>query len=373
MAKSQISTTNELLGLAAELYQLSDVDAIIDKVLARLQELYSVETKLSAEAEGEISLPLKLRDTTCAYICLGSSLRVKRSDAKRHPESGEGSLSAQGMGIATPASRARNDVTELELFMNLVSQRIDQLQLTMDLSASHERLLEQSRYMSQIFSTVSHELRTPLTNVIGFSELMLSRELDTKTQKQYLSEIARSARRLSTLVNDFLDLSRVEASGSIRLDDCEPADIDWIAERAWKDLNAELILTNKPAEIEWQIAKNLPKINADSDAMIRVFINLFSNALKYGSGSKIVCAISVTKNLVQVKVEDKGIGIPQDMLDSIFDRFVRVDNGVTRETGGTGLGLWICRQIIEAHGGKIYCKSKLGAGTQVCFTVPYIK
>ncbi len=352
MAKSQLSTSTELLQLISDISALTDVDAIIDKVLSRLQELYSLKTILSAEAEGELALPLKLRDTTCAYICLGCEVP---SRGKRK-------------GIAAP----RNDA-ELQLFMQLVSQRIDQLQLTMDLSASNERLLEQSKYMSQIFSTVSHELRTPLTNVIGFSELMLARELDAKTQQQYLSEVARSARRLSTLINDFLDLSRVEANGCIRLDEREPADIDWIAERAWKDLNSELILSHKPAEIEWQIAKGLPNLLVDSDAMVRVFINLFSNALKYGAGSKISCQIAVTKDLVQVKVEDKGIGIPQDMLSAVFDRFVRVDNGVTRETGGTGLGLWICQQIIEAHGGKIWAESKINQGTSVYFNLPYIK
>ncbi len=367
MAKSQLSTSTELLQLISDISALTDVDAIIDKVLSRLQELYSLKTILSAEAEGELALPLKLRDTTCAYICLGCEV------PSRGKRMGIATATSSPRNDKASAARARNDRAELELFMQLVSQRIDQLQLTMDLSASNERLLEQSKYMSQIFSTVSHELRTPLTNVIGFSELMLARELDAKTQQQYLSEVARSARRLSTLINDFLDLSRVEANGCIRLDEREPADIDWIAERAWKDLNSELILSHKPAEIEWQIAKGLPKLLVDSDAMVRVFINLFSNALKYGAGSRISCQIAVTKDLVQVKVEDRGIGIPQDMLTAVFDRFVRVDNGVTRETGGTGLGLWICQQIIEAHGGKIWAESKVNQGTSVYFNLPYIK
>ncbi len=344
MAKTQISSSTELLYLISEISSLTDVDAIIDKVLAQLSKLYKTEAKLSAHEEGSLSLALKIKDTTCAYISFTAACKWSKEDKK-----------------------------ELGLFMQLVSRCIDQLQLTIDLSASNERMLEQSRYMSQIFSTVSHELRTPLTNVIGFSELMLARDLDPETNKQYLSEIARSARRLATLINDFLDLSRVEASGEIRLDDPEPADIDWIAERAWKDLNAEVILNREPAQIEWQIAKNLPKVNVDSDAMIRVFINLFSNALKYGSGSKIICQMAVTKDLVQVRVEDKGIGIPQEMLDSVFDRFVRVDNGVTRETGGTGLGLWICRQIVEAHGGRIWITSELNKGSSIHFTLPYIK
>ncbi len=344
MVKSQISSSTELLHLISDISSLTDVDAIIDKVLAQLSKLYKTEAKLSAQEEGSLSLALKLKDTTCAYISFIAARKWSKEDKN-----------------------------ELELFMQLVSRRIDQLQLTMDLSATNERLLEQTRYMSQIFSTVSHELRTPLTNVIGFSELMLARELNPEINKQYLSEIARSARRLATLVSDFLDLSRVEASGEIRLDNPEPADIDWIAERAWKDLNAEVILNREPAQIEWQLAKNLPKVNVDTDAMIRVFINLFSNALKYGSGSKIICQIAVTKDLVQVRVEDKGIGIPEEMLDSVFDRFVRVDNGVTRETGGTGLGLWICRQIVEAHGGKIWATSELNKGTSIHFNLPYIK
>ncbi len=342
MAKTS-TKARELLALMAELAEINDVDAIIDKVLHCLSRLYS-EAKLTAAAEGDFALELKLKGTTCAYISF--------IESKKWP---------------------KEDKTELELFMTLVSQRVEELQLAMDLGASNERLLEQGKYMSQIFSTVSHELRTPLTNVIGFSELMLARDLDEATSKQYLSEISRSARRLASLINDFLDLSRVEASGELRLAEMEAADIDWIAERAWKDLNTELIFNRSSAEIEWQLAKNLPKVNVDTDAMIRVFINLFSNAIKYGAGSKVSCNIQVTKDLVQVRVEDRGIGIRADMLETVFERFTRLDNDVTRETSGTGLGLWICRQIVEAHGGKIWCTSEPNKGTSVYFTLPTIR
>jgi signal transduction histidine kinase len=351
---AKVSTkSRELLTLMAELAAINDVDAIIDKVLSQLTELYS-EAKLTASEEGSLSLPLKLKGTVVAYI------------------------SFDAMEIASPSARndrkwSKEDKTELELFMTLVSLRVEELQLAMDLSASNERLLEQGKYMSQIFSTVSHELRTPLTNVIGFSELMLARDLDEGTRKQYLSEISRSARRLASLINDFLDLSRVEASGAIRLAEMEPADLDWIAERAWKDLNTELIFNRSSAEIDWQVAKSLPKVSADTDAMIRVFINLFSNAIKYGAGSKVICSIQVTKDLVQVKVEDKGIGIKADMLEAVFERFTRLDNDVTRETSGTGLGLWICQQIVEAHGGKIWCESEPNKGTSVYFTLPALR
>ncbi len=352
---AKLSTkSRELLTLMAELAAINDVDAIIDKVLSKLTELYS-EAKLTATEEGSLSLALKMKGTVVAYISFD-------------------------VGIASPSARndvtrkwSKEDKTELELFMTLVSLRVEELQLAMDLSASNERLLEQGKYMSQIFSTVSHELRTPLTNVIGFSELMLARDLDETTRKQYLSEISRSARRLASLINDFLDLSRVEASGAIRLAEMEPADLDWIAERAWKDLNTELIFNRSSAEIDWQIAKNLPKVNVDTDAMIRVFINLFSNAIKYGAGSKVICSIQVTKDLVQVRVEDKGIGIKADMLESVFERFTRLDNDVTRETSGTGLGLWICQQIVEAHGGKIWCESEPNKGTSVYFTLPALR
>jgi signal transduction histidine kinase len=303
-----------------------------------------------------IVLPIKIKEKTCASL----ALRVQTNESKW----------------------TEREKEALENFSNAISGIIEQIQLINDLKTSNEKLLNQDKTKSEVMSTVSHELRTPLSNVLGFSELLLMKDYPLEIRKQYVEEIHSSAIRLSGLIQDFLDLSRIEALGQLQLNSLEECEIDFLAENAWKHLSSQ----TKDHELEFLIKTNnldeLPLVLVDPNAITRVFMNLFSNAIKYSPldpsleteekerRKKIICHIESKKNEVMVIVQDHGIGIAQNQIESIFERFFRIDNSSTRKIGGTGLGLWITKEIIEAHGGKIWCESIEKLGSNFAFVIP---
>lgn len=273
---------------------------------------------------------------------------------------------------------------ELELLITTskqISLTINNAQLISDLKVNNEKLLNLDKLKSQLMNTISHELRTPISNILGFSELLLNRDFPKNSLKEYVGEIYNSSQRLSRLVDNFLDLSRLEATGQLYLNAFEETEIDWLAEKAWNQLGGQ----NKDHKIEWIIGKKLPIIFVDSESIIRVFSNLFSNAIKYSPltnnltpeekelRAKISCSIQANKNEILVTVEDHGVGIPDNLAVSIFDRFTRVENSNTKDINGTGLGLWICKEIVQAHSGHIWYKSTYGKGTKFSFVLPLHK
>lgn len=254
-------------------------------------------------------------------------------------------------------------ISKPEEYIAYLTQAIDELKL------SNQQLLERDSIKSQLISTISHELRTPMANILGFSELLLHKEYDSKTQGQYLGEIHNSALRLSNLIHNFLDLSRLENCGQLQLHNIDQVEIDWLAERAWSNLGA----INQQHNIHWDFANDLPEIVVDSEAITRVFINIFANAIKYSpKSSAISCTIEYNprNQEILVRVIDKGLGIAESDLNLVFEKFYRVENPEMRHISGTGLGLWICKEIIQAHGGRIWCESKLGEGSCFNFTLP---
>ena len=282
---------------------------------------------------------------------------------------------------------------ELELFAKQVSIFISSNQQITDLQASNKKLLKQDQLKSQLISTISHELRTPMANILGFSELMKDLKLDPKHQ-EYNQEIHNSALRLSNLIDNFLDLSRIEEGHELELNNLEEIELDWLAERAWSMLGA----INQAHQITWEFPDDLPAIVVDSEAITRVFLNLFNNAIKYSrpvskqsfdvqvaqkkvatarnarvafgdNSEQIHCKISHKQGLITVSVQDQGIGLAESELEMIFERFYRVENKQSRHIGGTGLGLWISKKIIEAHGGRIWCESTKGQGSTFNFSL----
>lgn len=336
-----------LLALSLELGLSADIDTAIDKALKSLAQIYNCKSDLCLAdtsfepIKNSALLDLKLSGTSCAQILLTRSRAFSSSDQKT-----------------------------LELFAEIVSQRLTELQLQHDLQISNEKLLRESKAKSQILSAVSHELRTPLTKIIGFSELILSKKLYKDEAKDYQSEILSSAKRLSNLIQDFLDLSRIESEQYFSLEELQAAEFDFLAHNAWQEAVAQVPLGTKIPEIRWSLDKALPRVYIDADAITRVFTNLFSNAIKYGEAQPITCEISFANDLVQVKVKDEGIGLAEEALETIFQRFYRVDSEATSHISGTGLGLWVCKQIITAHGGSIYCRSELGKGSEFIFELP---
>ena len=175
--------------------------------------------------------------------------------------------------------------------------------------------------------------------------------------------------RITSLISDILDISKLE-SGTVKWN-LEEISIEDIIENAYKALSS--LFEQKGLAFNLQIQPNLPKINADRERLIQVMINLFSNALKFTEKGFIKCSAELSNNEILVKVQDTGIGIPEEEIDTIFEKFKQVGDIMRNKPKGTGLGLPISKQIIEAHGGKIWVKSEYGKGSIFYFTIPLIK
>jgi len=231
--------------------------------------------------------------------------------------------------------------------------------------ARAESNAELSRAKDEMVAMVSHEMRTPLASLVGFAELMSMREVTPEQRKEYLAVMVQEGRRLTSLINDFLDLQRIEG-GHMQMR-FAPAEIGPLIQRAVGRVD-----TGDQTPIEIRVPDDLPLVRADVGAMARVLANLLSNSRKYSpeGGAIVIGAVSVD-GMIEVYVQDHGLGIPAESLDRLFGKFYRVDSPDRQTIQGAGLGLAITKNIVEAHGGKITVSSGgLGKGATFKFTVP---
>ena len=212
-----------------------------------------------------------------------------------------------------------------------------------------------------------HELRTPLAAIRGFAETLLeSASLSPEEQKNYLEVIHRHAQRLSSLVEDLLELSTIE-SRTLRLE-IAPVDVSGTADNLIVDSRLRLEERRIDASLK---DDGRPLALADARALDQVLGNLLDNALKYTEpGGSIEIAVQERLGRVRVSVADTGIGIPAEDTARIFERFYRVDRARSRALGGTGLGLSIVKHLVQAMGGEIFVRSELGRGSTFVFTLP---
>ena len=230
----------------------------------------------------------------------------------------------------------------------------------------NERLKELDRMKSEFLSTAAHELRTPLTSILGFSEILLKRKLDEERRNKFLKIINEESLGLSSLINDLLDLSRIESGRGFKI---TKAPID-IKEVILENIDIFQEQTDK-LTFKVNIPDDLVKIEADKDKINQVIENLISNALKFSpEGGEITVSIEQSKGKIKVSVSDNGIGIPEKDLPHLFEKFYRAENASSEAIGGTGLGLAIVKYIVEHHAGKISVESKIGKGSTFSFMLP---
>ena len=256
---------------------------------------------------------------------------------------------------------------------------------------SERRALEQMK--SEFISSVSHELRTPLSSIHGSLGLLVSGALDDQPEisKQMIEIAATESKRLVRLVNDILDLERFESrSMALNQQWCSAA---YLMQRVVEILR----LTAEDKDIRLVITPTSDQVWADEDRIIQVLVNLVSNAIKFSSSGSTVWLSALTQGddallpaqeqpkdihedaldqgivsspYISFQVKDNGKGIPADKLDIIFERFQQINSSDSREQGGAGLGLAICRNIVQHHGGMIWVESHLGQGSTFYFTLP---
>ncbi|CAG0975921.1 two-component system, OmpR family, sensor histidine kinase VicK [Methanosarcinales archaeon] len=233
------------------------------------------------------------------------------------------------------------------------------------LQDANEKLKIIDKLKSDFLSMVSHELKTPLTAMKVSSEFILENDSKTSTREELLQLLIRNIDRLTRLVDNLLDISIIE-SGKQRYS-MEIVDLHDIIDTAVGTIRSQY--EKKRLNITTDIPEDLPKINADKDKIIQVFINLLSNALKFThEGGNVEIRAFEFENYIEVQVKDDGVGIPPDKIDKIFDKFYQVDNNSTRSYGGAGLGLAVIKAIIEDHGGSIRAESSPSKGSVFILT-----
>ncbi|HJW84619.1 MAG TPA: response regulator, partial [Anaerolineae bacterium] len=234
--------------------------------------------------------------------------------------------------------------------------------------AALEKMREVDRLKTQFLANMSHELRTPLNSIIGFSRVIL-RGIDgplTELQQADLTAIHSSGQHLLGLINDILDISKIEA-GKMELSK-EDIDLHDIVKGVMS--TAIALVKDKQVQLRMELPDKLPPIQADARRVRQVILNLVSNAAKFTEKGHIVTRVEARPREVEICVSDTGTGIPDDKLEHIFEEFTQVDASTTRKAGGTGLGLAITRRFVELHGGRIWVESQLGLGSTFTFTLP---
>ena len=219
----------------------------------------------------------------------------------------------------------------------------------------------------EFVADVSHELKTPITSIMGYADTLLEGEYDKETQDKFLKVIASEARRMAKLVTDLLILSRYD-NNKVKKEITE-FDLGDLVKRCQEKLQLEI--NKKGHEVECFVTANVPPVKADKDGIERVVLNIMTNSIKYTpKNGNIKIYVGFVYNDAYIKIIDNGIGIPEEDLNRIFERFYRVDKARTREMGGTGLGLSIAKEILDKNGGSIDIKSTVGKGTEVVIRIP---
>ncbi len=341
-----------LLGLTADqMRQTVATAAIHEEDRERIAgEIAEVFTKGHAISEAR----LLLKDGPRHFLLNGRRLEIN----------GEVYLVGSGIDI-TERKQAEQDI---QLLNQTLEKRVRER--TTELSNANAELAKASRSKSEFLTTMSHELRTPLNGILGMNELLLTTELDER-QREYVAACSSSGRLLLHLINDILDLSKIEA-GKLELDPRECSvevftyDVVDIMSHAVRAKNLALTC---------RIAPEACVTGLFDDARLRqVLVNLVGNAVKFTSSGRITVTVDRVgdgerRSRLRFAVVDTGIGIPAERLDRLFKSFSQVDSSTTRQYGGTGLGLSISKQLIELMGGEIGVESQVGIGTKFWFEI----
>lgn len=419
---TELSTVNNISkALASQL----NTDELIQFVGGQMKDLFTANivylALLNAKTKtiyfpyqfGDDNEPIKLGDgLTSKIILTGEPLLINKDVPERRAKLGVeqmGKAAASYLGVPIPvgddivgvlsvqSTEHENRFNENDLrLLSTIAASVgvalnnatlfeDVKQAKMEAEAASKAAEKANEAKSAFLSTVSHELRTPLTSVLGFAKIIRKRldekifpsidRTDPKTDKavyqisENLQVVISEGERLTHLINDVLDLAKIEA-GKMEWN-VEDVSLSEVAERA---ISATASLFNqKSLKLEKQIEADLPPIAGDRDKLIQVIINLISNAVKFTDKGLVLCKVYREKNELIVGITDTGIGIAAEDYAAVFEQFKQVGGDtLTDKPKGTGLGLPICKEIVEHHGGRIWLESKPGKGSTFSFALPII-
>ncbi len=258
------------------------------------------------------------------------------------------------------------------VFLIIVSRMKKQAELISQLNTSEKKLKEAALIKENFLANMSHEIRTPLNAILGYTNLLQRKKLD-EDSRLHVTTVQQSGETLLTIVNDILDLSKIE-SGMMRIEEI-PFSINGLVHSVGAMFHNKI--EEKGLKFETNIDPSIPDILlGDATRLTQILVNLIGNAAKFTSAGKIKLDIKGKPSdsnhiLIEFKVTDTGIGIEEEKLETIFERFRQAEDSTTRKYGGTGLGLSIVRDLVYLQNGSIDVKSESGFGTIVLFTIPY--
>ncbi len=306
-------------------------------------------------------VPIISQEAKLGLIMVGNDLPYMEVD--------EGDLEMLSILAGQIASGVENAKLYEELWQSHheLEQRVTQR--TKELALANEKLKKIDRLKSEFVSSVSHELRTPLTSIKGYAAILMAGKLGVvpAAVKERLEKINKHSDSLVKLVNDLLDISRIESGKvemkleKLRLKDGLEEVIDIMAPQ----------IKEKRIQLTIDMPEKISACRADKTQLERVLTNLLSNAIKFTpEKGKISIKARENKGLLQIDIQDSGIGIAEEDAVKVFEEFYRIDNPINQQIKGTGLGLSLVKQIVEAHKGKIWVSSKPGKGATFSFTLP---
>jgi signal transduction histidine kinase len=247
---------------------------------------------------------------------------------------------------------------------------IENVRLFDEIQDKSRQLEVASQHKSQFLANMSHELRTPLNAILGYTELILDNIYGDTPEKmrEVLERLQANGKHLLGLINDVLDLSKIEA-GQLTLS---------LADYSLKDIvhtvftGVESLATGKKLKLTTDVPPNLPIGHGDERRLAQVLLNLVGNAIKFTDKGEVAIKATTADGTFTVAVHDTGPGIAVSDQEKLFKNFQQADNTITKQKGGTGLGLAISKRIIEMHGGRIWVESEVGKGSMFSFTVPVV-
>jgi signal transduction histidine kinase len=272
------------------------------------------------------------------------------------------------VAINRPGGFGREEVDAITSFADVASLLLKNIRLYSTLTGTVEELRRASRLKDHFLQNVNHELRTPLTAIVGWTDLLMEESLDEKTLRKGLSQVRQSARVLLALIDDLLDLARMDR-GSLALDR-KPVSLPDVIQRSIDTVRmmadgrlVSIIFAPPPA--------SMSLVRADPLRLQQILWNLLANAIKFSRRhGRIVVRVERDPERYLVSIEDDGIGIPAGELSHVFERFRQVDGSPTRQHAGMGIGLALARSLVELHGGSIWADSIVGKGSRFTFTLP---
>ncbi len=369
-ARPLVGIARENLAAARTYVARAEGQGRTDEIRDRFDRFVAAEDTLasasaqSADKQADRALAIGIVGlVVCALLVVLFGLYLARSTARPVRAVATAASSLAAGDLSTRLSEGGpGEVGELTVAFNRMAEEIERSRA--ELESQNEQLRQSERRKSELVRIVSHELRTPLASVLGFTSILLDRDVPPEEQRRYLEIVNAQARRLSSLLNDFLDAERLE-QGELELSR-KLIDIGAVV--------AEQVQLFKGQSAKHELHASLPAkaltVDGDPNRLAQVIGNLLSNAIKYSpDGGTVQVKAEQVDSQVRISVRDEGLGIPNELQQRVFAKFFRGD---ADESGipGTGLGLTIARSVVEAHGGRMKFESTRGKGSIFWLELP---